>query len=96
MDLAVVWSTLEYFLEVRKLVRVDRSKVCLGSIMDLLVLIYSNSQLKICKNYVLPLCEQLRIFIAYGYVQSKNNQNENCISEENNLYKFGKIKCTFH
>ena len=77
--MAVIWLALEYFFKVRKLVRVDRSKVCLGSIVDLLVLIYSDSQLKIRENYVLPLCEQLRIFIACGYVQSKNNQNENCI-----------------
>ena len=54
MGLAVVWSTLEYFLKVRKLVRVDRSKVCLDSIVDLVVLIYSDSQLKICKKCVLP------------------------------------------
>ena len=54
MGLAVVWSTLEYFLKVRKLVRVDRSKVCLDSIVDLVVLIYSDSKLKICKNCVFP------------------------------------------
>ena len=77
--MAIVRSVLEYFFKVSKLVRVDKSKVYLGSIVDLLVLIYSDSQLKIRENYVLPLCEQLRIFIACDYVQSKNNQNENCI-----------------
>ena len=41
--MAVVQSMLEYFFKVRKLVRVDRSKVCLGSIVDLLVLIYFDS-----------------------------------------------------
>ena len=66
--MAVIRSALEYFFKFRKLVRVDRSKVCLGSIVDLLVLFYFDSQLKIRENYVLPLCEQLRIFIACGYI----------------------------
>ena len=77
--MAVIRSALGYFFKVRKLVGVDRSKVYLGSIVDLLVLIYSDFQLKIRENYVLPLCEKLRIFIACGYIQSTNNQNENCI-----------------
>ena len=50
--MVVVWLTLEYLLKVRKLVRVDRSKVCLDSTVDLVVLIYYDSELKICKNCV--------------------------------------------
>ena len=80
--MAVIGSALGYLKKkkkVRKLVKVDISKVCLGNIVDLLVLTYSDSQLKIRENYVLPLCEQLCIFAACGYVQTTNNQNENCI-----------------
>ena len=81
--MAVIGSALGFFFffffKVRILVRVDISKVCLGNIVDLLGLTYSDSQLKIRENYILPLCEQLCIFAAYGYVQITNNQNENCI-----------------
>ena len=91
MDLDLFDQTLEYFLEV-KLVRIYRFKVCLNSTTDSIVLIHFNSQLKICVNFVFLLCKQSCTFMAYDYVQTKNSQNKNYINEENNSYKFEKVK----
>ena len=66
--------------------------MCLNSTTDSIVLIHFDYQLKICVNFVFLLCKQLCTFMAYDYVQTKDNQNENYINEENNSYKFEKAK----
>ena len=89
-------QTFEYFLKVKKLVRIDRFKVHLNSTMDLIVFDPFRLSIKNMYKLCFPLCKQLCTFMAYGYVQTKNNQNENYINEESNPYKFEKVKCLFH
>ena len=57
-----------------KLIRIDRLKACLDSAVDLTIIIHLNSQLKYVK-LCFPLYQQLRSFMAYGYVRTKNSQN---------------------
>ena len=81
LDLALFDQALEHFLEVKH-IRIDRFKICLNSATGSVVTIHSYYQLKICVSFVFLLYNQLCAFLAYDYVQTKDNQNGNYLERK--------------